>query len=105
MKMKVRVFERDGNRFIVPGFWTTDDDPNWPGMDHSTLSVESMLFSVVVGCVPKTEWLEVETDEKGHGFVPHIDLDLQGRQFANGAVRVWAISGPLFDQEVGHGAV
>jgi hypothetical protein len=97
---RARVFEnKDGNRYLVKGFWYSDDAPEAGMGSMLTCMTESMLFSVVIGAKP-TGWLDVEADEAGHGTIEHFPYRLTGRQFANGSVDVMLIGGPLFDQEM-----
>lgn len=93
--VRVRVFERDGNRFLVSGFWYRDDDP-----DYFEVMTEAMIFSVVAGCEDKIEWLELEEQSGEVVPVKNVHYRLVGRQFEHGAVDIMLISGPLFDEAV-----
>lgn len=100
MIFRARIFENEkGDRFIVNGYWYSDDDPETGMGSHLTCLTESMLISVVINAKP-TGWAEIEADENGHGSIAHYPYRLTGRQFANGAVDVMLIGGPLFDKEM-----
>lgn len=101
-KFRARVFKKDGNEFLIPGYWYPEDDDNWDGMSHTAILSNGMMMSVVCGFDGKEEWRDFETDESGHASIAHIPYRLISRGFAHGAIDVLLISGPLFDEEIKH---
>lgn len=97
MKVRARVYEKDGNRFLIPGHWYSDDDDAIGMGSASAVMCESMMFSVVCG-MKADEWLEMEGDNSGLGQLEHYLTDMIGSQFAHGGVTVMLIGGPLFDE-------
>src|SRR6185295_712163 len=99
MKFHARIFDKDGNRFIVRGFWYSDDDPEAGLGSQLTCMTESMLFAVVMNA-KANDWIEITADECGHGAIARVPYRIIGPQFAHGAVDIMLISGPLFDKEM-----
>lgn len=97
MIVKARVFQKDGNRFLIPGYWTSEDD-DWKGQSYSAIVCESMMIGVVCGCDAHQEWLDIESSPDGHGTIAHVPYLVTGSGFANGGIDVMLISGPLFDE-------
>lgn len=100
MKFRARVFKKDGNRFLIPGYWYPEDDAGWDGMSPSAILCDGMMMSVVCGFDGKEEWMDFDADDNGRADLVNIPYHLTGRQFANGAVSVLLIGGPLFDEEM-----
>lgn len=88
---RCRVFEKDGNRFLVPGVWHPADE--------SSVDVlcNALMFSCVLGA-DEAEWIDVEVKDDGTADLEHIPTRVAGRQFAHGAMDVLLLSGPLFDE-------
>lgn len=96
--IRARVFEnKTGDRFLIPGFWYSDDDPALGMGDQVTCLTESMLFAVVLGAKP-VDWIDVEVDATGNDQVPHVRGRFVGPQFAHGAIDVLLIAGPMFEE-------
>lgn len=95
-KVFAKVLTRDGNRLLVPGLYYFEDDPEASPAD---IIIEAMMFSVCTHCNVEPDWLEFSTVD-GKVDVPNVIFDMIGPQFAHGAVRVWLIGGPLFDEEM-----
>lgn len=99
MIIHARVFEKDGNRFLIPGYWYCDEDASIGLHSVSNVIIDGMM--VAVCCRFKADgWLDVEADEHGRATVPHFLMDCIGPQFAHGGISVWLISGPLFAQQI-----
>jgi hypothetical protein len=98
MTARARVFAKDGNRFLIPGYWCDENDENWDGMSISAILCDGMMLGVVCGFDSKQEWLDIEVDADGRGDIPHVECNLVGSQFTHGGIAVLAISGPLFDE-------
>jgi hypothetical protein len=93
---RAKVFiSKDGDRFLVPGYWYDASDPAFPS---SSLSLDAMMFGVVCGCKTAPGWLVVETDESGRAALPNQPYDLIGRQFEHGGIHVMLIAGPVFEE-------
>jgi hypothetical protein len=90
------VYAKDGNRFIIPGHWYCDDDPEIGLGSHAICLCEGLMFGAVLG-MKHDGWLDVEADERGHGSIMHLPYRFVGPQFANGAVDVLLIGGSLMD--------
>lgn len=93
MSIKAMVFTKDGNKFLIPGFWTKEGDS-----DRPSLIIDAMMFCITLGLEREKELLTVETDEKGSSDFPHIVIDLLSPHLAHGGVKVLAFAGPLFDE-------
>jgi hypothetical protein len=97
MKIRARIYEKDGNKFLIPGHWYCDDDPDIGMGSGSAVICDSMMWGVVCGLEAK-EWLDLEAGDDGHGMIEHYKMDMIGPQFAHGAVPVLLIGGPLFEE-------
>lgn len=98
--VRARVFvTKDGNRFLIPGYWYSDDDPDLGLGSASACLLDGMMIGVVCG-FKSEEWLEIHSGPDGVGEIAHIPYRMTGRQFAHGAVDVLLIGGPLFDEEM-----
>jgi hypothetical protein len=91
---RAKVFRKDGNRFLVPGYWYEEDDPD---ASPSSLSLSAMMFAVVCKLDVDKDWLELEATG-GVADLPNAPYRIVGPQFEHGAVDVLLISGPLFDE-------
>lgn len=100
MTVRARVFSKDGNRFLVPGFWCNEDDEDWRGMSVSSILCEGMMLGVVCGLDSHQEWMDLETREDGTAELTWVPYEMIGRVFAHGGTRVMLIGGPLFDEAV-----
>ncbi len=98
MKVRARVYTKDGNRFIVPGHWYSNDDPDIGLGSMSAVLCESMIWGVVCDLDAK-EWIDLEAGEDGQGTIEHYLLDMVSPKFAHGGVKVLLIGGPMFDEE------
>lgn len=99
MTVRARVFSKDGNRFLIPGYWCDEDDPDWDGRSMAGVICDSMMMSVVLGLDPCNEWLELAPKPDGTADVLHYLYELHGPQFQHGRATIFLISGPLFDAE------
>jgi hypothetical protein len=95
--IRARVFSKNGNRFLIPGYWCDEDDDNWPGMSITSILCDGMMLGVVCGLDSHQEWLDVEAQPDGTADLVHVPYDMVGAQFAHGGTRILLISGPLFD--------
>jgi len=88
--MKAKVFNKDGNRFLVPGIWydTTDTDA-----EPTEVAFNAMTFGVVLGAEVESDWLDIDP----HADFPNLPYRIVGPQLAHGAMDVVMIGGPLFD--------
>ena len=100
MTARARVFSKDGNRFLIPGYWCDEDDENWDGMSVSQILCDGMMLGIACGFDSKQEWLDLTTDGDGSVGVRHLRYELVGPQFMHGAITVLLIGGPLFDAAV-----
>ena len=98
MKFRARVFKKDANHFLIPGYWYPEDDDNWDGMSHSAILCDGMMMSVLCGFDGKEEWKDFEATDDGHADLVNIPYRLVSPRFAHGAIDVLLISGPLFDE-------
>jgi hypothetical protein len=98
MKFRARVFKKDGNHFLIPGYWHPEDDAGWDGMSPLSILCDGMMMSVVCGFDGKEEWRDFEATDDGRADLVNIPYRLVGRQFAHGAIDVLLIGGPLFDE-------
>lgn len=89
---RCKVFERDGNRFLIPGIWHRADDPE----GHTEALCNGLMFSAVLQA-SDDEWIDVEVDENGHADLEHVTGRFTGREFAHGSMDVLVLSGPMFD--------
>jgi hypothetical protein len=96
--IRARVFSKDGNRFLVPGYWTDETDENWQGMSMEAVLIGGMILSVVGKMDSTLEWLDIEPNDAGKADVLHVPYQLVGSVFAHGSIDILLISGPLFDQ-------
>lgn len=95
-----RVFvTKEGNRFLIPGYWYVDDDPDVGLGSPSAVLIDGMMMGVVCG-FKSEEWVDIESGSDGVGEIAHIPYRMTGRQFAHGAIDVLLIGGPLFDEEM-----
>jgi hypothetical protein len=97
MKIRARVYTKDGNRFLIPGHWYCDDDPEIGMGSASAVICDSMMWSVVCG-LEAIDWLDLDAGNDGLGTIEHYQMEMRGPQFAQGAVPVMLIGGPLFDE-------
>ena len=98
MIWRAAVFELKGNRFIVPGYWYPDPEPeDYDGWSPAAVIIEAMMFRVMCHCEPKAAWIEAETDENGGATFDGAQVRLHGRGFAHGAIDVLVISGPALE--------
>lgn len=97
MAVRARVFSKDGNRFLVPGYWCDEDDEDWQGMSISSILCDGMMLGVVCGLDSHQEWLDLEPKEDGTADLTYVPYEMIGRVFAHGGTKVMLISGPLFD--------
>jgi hypothetical protein len=96
--LHARVFSKDGNRFLIPGYWCDEEDENWEGMSIASIICDGMMLDVVCGFDShQDDWLDIEANADGTADLVHIPYDLIGRQFAHGGIRILLIAGPLFD--------
>jgi hypothetical protein len=93
VRFRAKVFVKDGNRFLVPGYWYDTDDLD---ASPANISLNAMMFAVVLGMEVERDWLEVEADGDGTAQLPNVPYTLVGRQFEHGATDVLLIDGPLF---------
>lgn len=98
MKVRARVYTKDGNRFLIPGHWYCDDDPDVGMGSAASVICDSMMWGIVCG-LKADDWIDLEAGEDGKGTVEHYEYQMNGRQFAHGGVTVFLIGGPLFDDE------
>lgn len=92
---RAKIFTKDGNRFLVPGYWYDTSDPAFAS---SSMALDAMMFGVVIGCKAVPGWLEVVTDADGRADIPNQPYNLVGPQFAHGAISVMLIGGPVFTE-------
>lgn len=86
------VFEKDGNRFLVSGFW-------WPKEERpASWVIDAMMYAMALGIKHETELLVVDTDERGGLRIPCVHTTMSGPQLMHGSGTVYVISGPLFDE-------
>jgi hypothetical protein len=97
MAMKAKVFEKDGNRFLMPGLWFDEDHIEEGAKTEFDILCDALMYSCVLGLKEEPGWLEIKIGENGEGDIPNRPVRLVGPQFAHGAVDVFVISGPLFD--------
>lgn len=90
-----KVFEKDGNRFLIPGIWYTGGDDNAEGC-LSAIS-NALMYSVVCGLKEEPGWMEIQADETGKADFVHVPQFIAGSGFAHGGFTVFLISGPIFD--------
>jgi hypothetical protein len=102
MQVRARVYEKDGNRFLITSHWYCDDNPAVGLGSYASVAMESMMFSVMCGFKAE-EWIEVTAGEDGKAGLEHYPFDLVGPQFEHGSVPVLLISGPLFDEQQSKG--
>ncbi len=95
MTIRARVFAKDGNRFLVPGYWCDEDDENWPGMSITSIICDGMLLGMVNGFDSHQEWLDVEVNADGVGSLTNVPCKMVGK---NLTFDVLLISGPLFNE-------
>ena len=98
MTVRARVFAKNGNRFLVPGYWYDEDDENWNGMSVTSILCDGMMLGIVCGLDNKQEWLDIGTNKDGVADLIHVPCDMVGRQFEHGGIKILLISGPLFDE-------
>lgn len=98
MQIRARVYAKDGNRFLIPGHWYCDDDPEIGLGSHSAVLCEGMMWSVVCG-LKDDEWIDLTAEEDGHGIIEHYLIQMTNPGFAHGGVNVLLIGGPMFDDE------
>lgn len=98
MTIRARVFSKDGNRFLIPGYWCDEGNEDWDGMSISSILCEGMMLGVVAGFDSHQEWMEFEPKPDGTGHIAHFPMDLVGRHLAHGGIKVLVIGGPLFDE-------
>jgi hypothetical protein len=96
MKVHALVFSKDDSRFLIPGFWYSDDDPELGLGSRSSVLCESMLMTIASD-MKSEEFIELEADENGQGGIAHKIVKLSGSRFRNGGFDVLVISGPLFE--------
>jgi hypothetical protein len=93
---RAKIFiSKDGDRFLVPGYWYDAADPAFAS---SSMSLDAMMFAVMCGCKTAPGWLEVETDADGRAALPNQPYDMTGRQFAHGGISVLLIGGSVFEE-------
>jgi hypothetical protein len=98
MKVRARVYTKDGNRFLIPGHWYCDDDPDIGMGSASNVICDSMIWGIVCG-MKADEWVDLDAGEDGHGTIEHYVYNMDGAQFAHGRVTVFLIGGPMFEDE------
>lgn len=91
---EAKVFEKDGNRFLIPGVWREANGE----YDHGGTIYNALMFSVVLGVKEEPDWLRIETDSDGRADFIHVPHFIADRGFAHGGMEVLLISGPLFDE-------
>jgi hypothetical protein len=96
MTIRARVFQKDGNRFLVPGYWCDENDDNWQGMSITSILCDGMLFGIVCGFDSHQEWLDIDAAADGKADLVHVPTEMIGGP--RGAIEVLLISGPLFDE-------
>ncbi len=95
-----RVFvSKEGNRFLIPGYWYADDDPDVGLGSASACIIDGMMIGVVCG-FESEEWIDIASGPDGIGEIAHIRYQMTGQQFMHGAIDVLLIGGPLFDEEM-----
>ncbi len=100
MKFRARVFKKDGNQFLIPGYWYTEDDENWQGMSCSQVLCDGMMMSVVCGFDGGEEWKDFEADADGRADLHYVPYRMHSRGFRNGAIDILLFAGPLFEAAV-----
>ena len=93
----VPVFVKDGNRFVVPGFWWDDANPKDTSFN---VLFEVMMFSIAANVTKEIECLTFDAEKDGSMELTNIPYRIVGPQFKHGAVDVLLIGGPLFDAEL-----
>lgn len=96
MIAKAKVFEKDGNRFLIPGIWYVEGDED-ETRDCLAAMSNALMFSVACGANYDKDWMEFTTSDDGTADVVHVPHRIVGRQFAHGGFDVLLIGGPLFD--------
>lgn len=96
--IRARVFSKDGNRFLIPGYWCDEGDENWSGMSSTAILCDGMMLGIVCGFDAEQDWLDVPIGENGRAELTNIPYRLIGRQFTHGAIDILLVSGPLFDE-------
>lgn len=99
-KFHARVFKKDGNHFLIPGYWYPEDDENWEGMSHSSILCEGMMLSVVCSFDGKEEWMDFEANDAGVADLHYVPFNLCSSGFVNGGIKVLLFAGPLFEEAV-----
>lgn len=99
MIAKAKVFEKDGNRFLVPGCWYVEGRDEETGDALSAMS-NALMLSVVCGANYDEGWMEFSADDEGTADLTHVPHRIVGRQFAHGGIDILLISGPLFDEAI-----
>lgn len=96
MKVRARVYVKDENRFLIPGHWYCEDDPDIGLGSATNVICDSFMWGAICG-LKADDWIDLEAGEDGHGTIEHYVYNMDGRQFAHGRVTVLLIGGPLFD--------
>jgi hypothetical protein len=97
VKVSARVYTKDDNRFLIPGHWYSDDDPNIGMGSASNVICEGFMFGVICDLKPEG-WIDLEAGDDGQGTIEHYQINMTGRQFAHGGMPIMLIGGPLFDE-------
>lgn len=98
MQSQARVFQKDGNKFLVPGYWCpvdVEEQEKWEekgGWSYSTILCEAMMFGVINGCDSHQE-CEYDVPDDGTISITHVKYKL-------GMLDVLLIDGPLFAEAV-----
>lgn len=92
MKVSAVVWEHCGNRFIMRGFWWTDEDRPYGWM------IDAMMFGISMGINREPTLVEFDLSEDGDIQVPFVRSTMSSDRLMHGRGTVYMISGPLFDE-------
>lgn len=93
--MTIRAYvykDKVGNRFLVPGHWYSDDNPEVGLGSQMVCTTEGFMFCAVLD-MAHDGWLEIDDS----GNLMHYPYRLLGGQFAHGKVDILLIEGPAMD--------
>ena len=76
-----RVFVIDGNRFIIPMFCYSDNDPN---ADRGGISFNAFAWAMATQAELEKEWLTIPEEEGKGMMIPSVRGEVTGRQFEHG---------------------
>jgi len=89
-----RVFEKDGNRFVIPAFCYSKNDELASTFD---IIWGANSWAYWTKSTHEKEWLEFDLRD-GITDIPFLTGSVEGSQFLHGDETVYFISGPLFDK-------